>query len=134
MQVLGQHVLVEFYECVSPSLNNQADIEQFMQEAARKSGATIVESVFHTFNPHGVSGVIVIAESHLAIHTWPEYSYAAIDLFTCGSSVDPWAAFEVLRDRLQAARYEAKELCRGIPAQTSDAPDVRIRHKPQLAV
>ena len=64
-----------------------------MVEAAEAARATIVKSVFHTFNPWGVSGVIVIEESHLTIHTWPEYKYAAVDLFTCGDMLDPLAAF-----------------------------------------
>jgi S-adenosylmethionine decarboxylase proenzyme len=133
MRVLGKHVLVELYDCDSTILNNQHAIEQHMQEAALKSNATIVNSVFHRFSPHGVSGVVVIAESHLAIHTWPEYSYAAVDLFTCGESVDPWTAFEILKARLHAGHYTAKDFNRGLP----DAAGVEnsiLRHKPLEAV
>lgn len=84
-----------------------------MEEAAKRSGATIVDEVFHLFNPHGVSGVVVIAESHLAIHTWPEYGYAAVDLFTCGEEVDPWQAYEFLKKRFKAQFTSTMELRRG---------------------
>ncbi len=75
-----------------------------MRQAAEEAGATIVDSSFHRFLPHGISGVVVIAESHLAIHTWPEYGYAAIDLFTCGDEVNPWKAFEFLRIKFDAKK------------------------------
>ena len=82
MNALGRHILAEFYECDTDILNDAQRIENYMKRAALECGATIVSSTFQTFNPHGVSGVIVIAESHLAIHTWPEYGYAAVDVFT----------------------------------------------------
>jgi S-adenosylmethionine decarboxylase proenzyme len=84
-----------------------------MKKAALVCGATIVSSVFHTFNPHGVSGVVVIAESHLAIHTWPEYRYAAVDVFTCGTIVDPAKAIQSIQKSLKAGSMESKELTRG---------------------
>ena len=113
MKALGRHILVEFYDC-NPSLLNKADfIEKVMNEAADKAGATIVTSNFHHFNPHGVSGVVIIAESHLTIHTWPEYGYAAVDLFTCGETVDPWIAFEHLKQTLECSHYSAMEMKRG---------------------
>ena len=113
MKSLGRHVLVEFYGCDEDRLNSVELIERSMKEAALNSGATIVESVFHLFSPHGVSGVVVIAESHLAIHTWPEYQYAAVDLFTCGDSVDPWVAFEYLKEALKAENMFTMEMRRG---------------------
>ncbi|MFC1591855.1 adenosylmethionine decarboxylase [Thermodesulfobacteriota bacterium] len=133
MRVLGQHILVEFYYCNAEVLNSQDLIQHHMEAAAVKSNATIVQSVFHRFNPHGVSGVVVIAESHLAIHTWPEYNYAAVDLFTCGPSVNPWVAFEILKEGLGAAQFTSKELRRGLP-DTADSADVQIQHKPMAAV
>ncbi|MCP4715410.1 MAG: S-adenosylmethionine decarboxylase proenzyme [Deltaproteobacteria bacterium] len=132
MKILGRHILVEYYDCTSDCLNNTQSIQNIMEEAARKSNATIVESAFHNFNPHGVSGVVVIAESHLAIHTWPEYNYAAVDLFTCGESVDPWAAFDVIKDRLGAIDVATRELKRGLPGP-ANMPDVPIAHKPEVA-
>ncbi len=133
MRVLGQHILAELYGCNSEILNDIDLIKKYMEEAAEKSNATIVNSAFHRFSPHGVSGVVVIAESHLAIHTWPEYSYAAVDLFTCGSSVDPWKAFEVLKHRFQAMESVTKEMKRGLP-DLGEQHDITINHKPQSAV
>lgn len=83
-KVLGRHVHLDLYECTAGLLVVPADSERFLNEAARQMNATIVGSHFHAFNPHGVSGVVVIAESHLTIHTWPEHAYAAVDIFSCG--------------------------------------------------
>jgi S-adenosylmethionine decarboxylase proenzyme len=114
MKALGRQIVVEYYGCAPEVLNNVALIKRTMRDAALVSGATVVQEAFHLFNPHGVSGVVVIAESHLAIHTWPEYGYAAVDLFTCGEDVDPDRAFMHLKEKLQAATFSAMELKRGI--------------------
>ncbi len=113
MNALGRHILAEFYECDPEILNDVEKVEIYMKRAALECGATIVNSVFHTFNPHGVSGVVVIAESHLAIHTWPEYGYAAVDVFTCGDTVDPWVATRVLQESFRAKNIKTVELNRG---------------------
>lgn len=132
MKILGHHVLVEFYDCNPALLNDPGHVSAAMERAAVESRATIVQSVFHHFSPHGVSGVVVIAESHLAIHTWPEYNYAAVDLFTCGTSVDPWIAFNVLRKEFEAGEYTTRELKRGIP-QRGAVRDSTLLHKPLAA-
>ncbi len=126
---LGRHILAEYYDCDTAVLDDLAGVEQHMKDAAVFSGATIVQSAFHRFNPHGVSGVVVISESHLAIHTWPEYGYAAVDLFTCGDAVDPWKAHSYLTNRFQAGRTETREVPRGILTGV-DGP---LRHKPAAA-
>lgn len=111
---LGRHILVEYYNCNEDILNNHKLIEKFMVAAAEKAKATVVESVFHMFNPYGVSGAVVISESHLTIHTWPEYGYASVDLFTCGDKVNPWDAFEYLTEALEAEKSESTEISRGM--------------------
>lgn len=111
---LGRHILIEYYECDNEVLKNTLLIEESMKGAAKVARATVVESLFHTFSPWGVSGVVVIEESHLTIHTWPEYKYAAVDLFTCGNSIKPWAAFKFLEEKLKAERVDFTELSRGI--------------------
>lgn len=113
MRALGRHLVLELYNCDPEVLNDKDRIEEIMTKAAEKAGATIVQKVFHLFNPHGVSGVVVIAESHLAIHTWPEYGYAAVDVFTCGSKVDPWKAYEYIKQELGAQYYSTMEIYRG---------------------
>ena len=111
---LGNHLLIEYYDCNSEVLKNTLLIEKYMIEAAKMAQATIVESVFHTFSPWGVSGVVVIEESHLTIHTWPEYKYAAVDLFTCGNTIKSWVAFKFLEEKLKAERADLTEISRGI--------------------
>lgn len=111
---LGRHILAEFYNCNSNVLNNMELIETAMEEAAVNCGATVIEKKFHMFSPYGVSGVVIISESHLAIHTWPEFAYAAVDLFTCGNTCDPIIAYEYLKKKLSAGKGIYTELKRGI--------------------
>lgn len=113
MHALGRHILVEFIGCSSEILNDVLAIEKAMVDAAKTAGATVINSTFHHFSPFGVSGVVVIQESHLAIHTWPEYQYAAVDLFTCGESVDPWVSFDFLKKAFHAQNFSALEMHRG---------------------
>lgn len=115
MEALGRHVLVDFYGC-SPALLDNADyLERVLTEAALAAGATVLNSTFHRFSPCGVTGVLAIQESHLAIHTWPEHAFAAVDLFTCGQTIDPWQACARLKEALGAAYGKAVELRRGQP-------------------
>lgn len=111
---LGQHVLAEFFECDPNILNNPGKIESLMVEAALECGATVVQKCFHMFNPYGVSGVVIIAESHFAIHTWPELGYAAVDLFTCGDKCDPKVSYEYLKKTFNSQNASFTELKRGI--------------------
>lgn len=111
---LGRHILAEMYNCNREILNDVEKIKEIMVNAAITAGAEVVEVVFHKFSPYGVSGVVVISESHLAIHTWPEYGFAAADLFTCGDHVNPWKAFEYLNNYLQAEQVITFEAKRGI--------------------
>lgn len=113
MLALGRHILVEYYHCDPELLNEVMAIETAMVAAAKAADATVINSAFHHFSPFGVSGVVVIQESHLAIHTWPEYGYAAVDIFTCGTEVDPWICYEYLEKALKAAYASAMEMLRG---------------------
>ncbi|WMT57895.1 adenosylmethionine decarboxylase [Truepera radiovictrix] len=106
--------MVEFYGCKERVLNDTEHLRQVLLEGTRKSGATIVSDTFHTFSPHGVSGVVVIAESHVTVHTWPEYGYAAVDIFTCGETIDPWAIMHHLEAELGANNISSTELKRGL--------------------
>jgi len=123
MSALGRHILAEFYGCPAEKLNDPAQIELDMVAAALEAGAEIRETVFHKFSPHGVSGVVVISESHLAIHTWPEFGYAAVDIFTCGQTVDPWVSCNYLKQEFAAQNMTAREIKRGIF-------DIPLQHKP----
>lgn len=114
MKHLGRHVLAEVCGCDFDILNDINRVEEIMVNAALEAGAEVRECVFHKFSPQGVSGVVVISESHLAIHTWPELGYAAVDVFTCGEKVNPWDACNYLTDHLNAKQTTAKEIKRGM--------------------
>jgi len=129
---LGRHILVEYYNCDPEVLRDPEVIENYMNEAAERCGATIVQSCFHHFNPWGVSGAVIISESHLTIHTWPEYGYAAVDLFTCGE-INPWAGFDYLEEKLASERSESTEIPRGMTTKIQKYANVDlgvIVHKP----
>lgn len=125
MQALGRQILVEFYDCNRDILNGEEQIRDILLEGVRRSGATIVSDTFHTFSPHGVSGVVVIAESHVAIHTWPEHGYAAVDIFTCGETIDPWTIQKFLEDEFEADNVSSMEMKRGLFPE-------KVSHKPML--
>ncbi|MBO8128042.1 MAG: S-adenosylmethionine decarboxylase proenzyme [Peptococcaceae bacterium] len=114
MKPLGRHILAEIYGCDFDVLNDVKMVEEVMINAALEAGAEIREYVFHRFSPQGVSGVVVISESHLTIHTWPELGYAAVDVFTCGDKVNPWDACNYLSNHFNAKYVKAEEQVRGI--------------------
>ncbi|TXF89435.1 adenosylmethionine decarboxylase [Neolewinella aurantiaca] len=111
-KVLGRHVHLDLYECTAGILSAPADSERILNAAAHEMNATIVGSHFHAFNPHGVSGVVVIAESHLTVHTWPEHNYAAIDIFSCGD-LDLDAGIKLLIAEFGARRHYLAAFDRG---------------------
>ena len=115
MNALGRQILVDLYGCDAALLDDAEYLEECLKEAARNAGATLVDSTFHRFSPHGVTGVLTIQESHLTIHTWPEHGFAAVDLFTCGEEIDPWRACEAIKSALKAGCDTAVELHRGRP-------------------
>jgi len=132
VETLGRHILVEYYNCDPDILKDPRFIERSMNEAALEAKATIVESAFHHFNPWGISGAVIIAESHLTIHTWPEYGFASADFFTCGD-IDPWKSFEYLEKVLQSEFSESIEIPRGLTAKIkkhSQNDLGTITHKP----
>ncbi len=99
---LGKHMTVEYYECDADTLSDPRMVEDAFLRAARDSGATVIGSSFHRFDPQGVSGFVVIAESHFSVHAWPEFDYAAVDIFTCGESIDFQVAAQSLKKFLKA--------------------------------
>lgn len=119
MNALGRHILAEVHGCDTAILNDRAAVEQIMVSAALKAGAEVREVAFHKFSPQGVSGVVVISESHLAVHTWPEHGYAAVDVFTCGDSVNPWDACNYIVEQFRAENFSASETARGVMVESS---------------
>ncbi|NGP76341.1 S-adenosylmethionine decarboxylase proenzyme [Balneolaceae bacterium YR4-1] len=128
MEALGRQILVEFYDCDSDKINDVSFVESAFLEATRKSKATIISHNFHKFSPHGISGVVVIAESHVTIHSWPEYNYAAVDIFTCGDTIDPWVIQEYLKEAFESKNISSMEMKRGL---FKVQPGQRLLFKPQ---
>ena len=114
MNSLGTHLLLELKKCKKNILADLDFVETAMLDAATEAKATIVEHKFHEFNPFGISGMVIIAESHLSIHTWPEYDYAAVDIFTCGDTIKPQEAAEFLIERFGSLEPQIMEVKRGL--------------------
>ncbi len=126
MKSLGRHLILELYDCPADLLDDPDRVAHALTQAVHDSGATLVHPFFHQFAPQGVSGIIVISESHFSVHTWPEFGYAAADVFTCGDVIDLDAAANTLRTLLQAGSIQKMVLTRGC----LDLPEHMICHKP----
>ncbi len=114
MEALGRQILVEYYDCDQSKINDVSFVETALIQATKASRATLISHNFHKFSPYGISGVVVIAESHIAIHTWPEYNYAAVDIFTCGDTIDPWVIQEYLKVNFESKNVSSMEMKRGM--------------------
>jgi S-adenosylmethionine decarboxylase proenzyme len=100
--VLGFHTIADYSGCSAAILNNLDSITNILIQAAQISGSTIVKTDFHHFSPHGISGVVIIQESHITIHTWPEHGFAAVDFFSCNDSLKVTEALEFITKELEA--------------------------------
>ena len=125
MHALGNHLLIELKDCNPSILMNLQKVTDAMVSAAKEAKATIVDVSFHEFNPFGISGMVVIAESHLSIHTWPEYSYAAVDIFTCGDIIKPEVAAQYLINIFECTNPSIVEKKRGIISHKNE----KLPHK-----
>lgn len=114
---LGSHLLIELFGCRGDMLKYEDHVGQAMRQAAVESQATVVEQSFHEFKPYGVSGAVIIQESHYTIHTWPEHGYAAVDLFYCGGTVQVHRAVDVLKERFQPTRIKFLVVRRGLQSE-----------------
>ncbi len=125
MHALGTHLLVELRDCNPRIIKDLEMVKNALVSAAKEAKATIVDISFHEFNPFGISGMVVIAESHLSIHTWPEYSYAAVDIFTCGDVIKPEVAASFLIKLFESRNPSIVELKRGILSHENE----KLPHK-----
>ena len=114
MNALGIQLMLELKNCNRDLLNDLPYIRDSLLQVAEEIGATVVGQSFHQFSPQGVSGVIAIAESHLCIHTWPEYGYAAVDIFTCGEGFKPQDAVDLVVRSLESGDHSVTEMRRGV--------------------
>lgn len=125
MDTMGRHVIAELWGCPAEKLNDLHNIERIMVNAALEAGAEVREVAFHKFAPQGVSGVVIISESHLTIHSFPEHGYASIDVYTCGDRIDPNVACDFITKALGATRLESIQVPRGVgPIHVED---VKVR-------
>jgi S-adenosylmethionine decarboxylase len=114
LNALGTHILLELHDCDPALLDDLEHLRGSLMQAAIEVGATIIDDIFHQFSPHGVTGVIAIAESHLCIHTWPEYCYAAVDVFTCGENFKPHKAIKQIVKSVGSRNHKVTEIERGL--------------------
>ena len=122
MNVLGIQLMIELKQCNRQLLDDLPYIKDTLTRAAEEVGAHVIGESFHQFDPHGVTGILAIAESHICIHTWPEHGYAAVDVFTCGTSFEPRRAAQILIERLESKESSLTELKRGIVTQPVPSP------------
>lgn len=120
------HLLVELRDCNPETLQDVKKVGDILVKAAKTAKATVVDSHFHEFSPFGISGVVIIAESHLSIHTWPEYGYAAVDIFTCGEVLRPEVAASHIIKGFQSKQPSIIEVKRGVLS----VQNRRLPHKP----
>ncbi len=113
LNALGTHVLVELRDCDALALDDLQTVESTLLDTAKRIGATIIGHAFHQFSPQGVTGVVIIAESHICIHTWPEHGYAAVDIFTCGDTSRLEEATEAIGDAFGSQDQSVVTLQRG---------------------
>ena len=109
----GHHYLIDFHGCDPEVIGAVKPTEEAMLSAAIRCGSTIIEHHFHQFLPHGVSGIILIAESHFSLHTWPETGFVAVDVFTSGDVMKPEVAIDMLEQAFGADRLDVKMVVRG---------------------
>ena len=112
---LGRHLIVEMMGSPYHRLNNITFIDNVFREACTIGSLTLLKMQLHQFEPFGVSGVAVLAESHISIHTWPEKSYAALDIFVCGKNANPELALKYIEEQMEATSLNVKTFDRGIP-------------------
>ena len=113
MQALGRHLLLELWGC-NQNINDPSSVRRALVDSVEAIGATLLDVNVHTFSPYGVTGVAVLAESHMSLHSWPEHGYLAVDIFTCGNSARPREAMNVLHTVFEPEKIEVQELRRGV--------------------
>jgi S-adenosylmethionine decarboxylase proenzyme len=131
MKTLGRHSLIELSGCDPERLKHVREVRSAMLEAARRANGTIVKAVFHAFSPWGVSGVVVIAESHLTIHTWPEHGYAAVDVFSCSPKLRQAEVRRWLVKAFAAQHTRTLRVARGPRALAKPAPKPKSTRPPR---
>ena len=118
---IGRHCILELYGCPNYLLDNQSFIQQVLREAAAIAKSTLLGELSHKFSPQGVTALVLLAESHISIHTWPESGYAAVDVFTCGEHTLPESACEYIANSLQAGKHVLNLVARSGPSHIPES-------------
>ncbi len=113
MKRAGIHLICEFWKLKEGKNLEKRGILKILKEAARASGSKVVGENFHQFFPYGFSAMVLLAESHISLHFWPEFNYLAIDIFTCGKT-KPYQALKVLKKKFKPSKLEVIEIKRGL--------------------
>jgi S-adenosylmethionine decarboxylase len=119
--MVGKHCILELYDCDKTKLDDEAFLRTTITTAAKRAGATLLNLITHRFEPQGVTGLALLAESHISIHTWPETGYAAVDVFTCGDHTMPEKACQHLCHELKAMNHALRSFLRETPAAVAEA-------------
>jgi S-adenosylmethionine decarboxylase len=127
MARLGIHLIADFFKCDTSVINNAESVEKIMTESVKISGATMIKPFFHRFSPQGISGIIVVAESHFAIHTWPEHSAAAVDIFSCGD-FNYFDALIYIKNSIKSEENSIMHIYRG-EVRNNDTIDKKLKYK-----
>ena len=120
MEGLGSHLLAELFNCNENHISDVKKVEDVLLKAAELCNTTVIKQFFHEFSPYGVSGILVIAESHFTIHTWPEFEYAAVDIFTCGD-IEYKRSIDFIKEEFEAGKCSIFHFTRGI------LPEIEIK-------
>ena len=121
MDMVGKHCILELYDCDPSKLDDEVFLRSAITQAAERAGATLLNLITHQFQPQGVTGLALLAESHISIHTWPEAGYAAVDVFTCGDHTMPEKACAVLSEELGSSHQSLRSFRRRTPASLVDS-------------
>ena len=125
MKAIGRHIILEMWRCSGLSLNSLDTAEQALRDMVAALDVNLLDLKVYPFSPVGVTGIAIVSESHLVIHTWPEHGYAAVDIFTCGAPRDPRAAIDVLRQHFQPEHVQVMEINRGQLDLPEAQPEVK---------
>lgn len=125
---LGKHVILELYGCNPELIDGETLVHEVLLEAAKIAKANVISSTFHQFSPQGVSGMVIIEESHFSIHTWPEHGYAAVDMFTCGDILDNMSAVDYIKEKFESTSIYMADMRRGIIDGDSNLKLKELQH------
>ena len=129
MEALSVHLMVDLHGCPFDLLNDVEALRESLLRAAEIAETSVLGEAFHKFEPQGVSGLLLVSESHLAVHTWPEHGHAAADVFTCGNKQAAQRAAQFLVDAFQAQQHTISRVDRGVLGAEPDI--VPVRYRPQ---